>query len=157
MTFQPNYQLKITPRAALTLVLANAPGPPGANGLSGSDGATGPAGPAGAGSAPAVRVVTAAGDVTVGAGDENIVVNKTVGAATNVILPTSASRAGVPVRIKDGKFDAATNNLTLVPNGAETLDGFSAAAANANGVSKIDWNGGAKMLYPLAAGGWYFL
>lgn len=102
------------------------------------------------------RTVTDPGDVVVDATtDEIILLDKTVGAPTNIILPTAASRQGVPLTVKDLKGDAATNNITFVPNGSETIDGFSGAAAAANGVALIDMNYGKKMLYPLASGGWY--
>lgn len=101
------------------------------------------------------RLVTAAGDVTILSSDVTILLNKTVGAATNIVLPTSASRNGLPVTVKDYKGDANTNNITFVPNGTETIDGFSPAAAIANGVALIDINTGKKTLFPLTSGGWY--
>jgi hypothetical protein len=61
------------------------------------------------------RVVTASGAVTVVAGDGLIVINKTTGAATTVNLEASPV-AGRVHRIKDGKGDAGTNNITIVPN-----------------------------------------
>ena len=81
------------------------------------------------------RIVTAAGDITAVAGDYAILVNKTVGAATNVNLPdvvqwlkqTIAQALSTVERalwIKDLKGDAATNNITIVPYGAQTIDGL---------------------------------
>jgi hypothetical protein len=101
------------------------------------------------------RIVTAAGDVPVAASDITILMNKAVGAATNIDLPTSASRAGLPVTVKDYKGDANANNITFVPAAGETIDGFSAAASIANGVALIDINYGKKTLFPLTSGGWY--
>lgn len=101
------------------------------------------------------RIVTAAGDATVGPTDTTLLLNKTAGATTNVLAPTSATRNGVPVTIKDYKGDANTNNITFVPNGAETIDGFSPAAAAANGTALIDINYGKKTFFPLTSGGWY--
>jgi len=101
------------------------------------------------------RIVTAAGDVTVLINDQNILMNKTVGATTNILFPTAASRAGVPLTIKDYKGDANTNNITIVPFGAETIDGFSGAAAAINGTALIDTNYGKKTYFPLLSGGWY--
>lgn len=61
-----------------------------------------------------VRVVIAAGAVTVSATTDYIViVAKTVGAATIVNLP--AGVAGQQFIIKDGNFDANTNNITVTP------------------------------------------
>jgi hypothetical protein len=101
------------------------------------------------------RIVTAAGDVTILATDQTILMNKTVGAATNINLPTSGSRGGVPITVKDLKGDANTNNIRFVMSGAETLDGFSQATADTNGASKIVTNYAKKTIYPLTSGGWY--
>jgi hypothetical protein len=68
-----------------------------------------------------VRVVTAAGAITVTNADYVVVVNKTVGAATTVNLPGSPTMGDCYV-IKDSKGDAATNNITLTP-AAGTIDG----------------------------------
>jgi hypothetical protein len=101
------------------------------------------------------RVITAAGDVNVLASDSTILINKAAGAATNINLPTSISRNGVPVKVKDYKGDAAAHNITFVPSGVETIDGFSAVTAAANGIALIDINYGNKTLFPLTSGGWY--
>lgn len=103
------------------------------------------------------RIITAAGDVAVLPTDSIILLNKLIGAATNINLPTAASRNGLPLYVKDLKYDANTNNITLVPSGAETIDGFSGAAAAANGIAKIMTDGDKKVIYPLAAGGGWFL
>jgi len=105
--------------------------------------------------APPPTIVTAAGNYTVLAGDVIILMNKTVGAATNINLPTSASRLNVPVTVKDYKGDSSSNNIVFVANGTETIDGFSSAAALANGTSVIRTNYGVKTLNPLPSGGWY--
>lgn len=73
------------------------------------------------------RTVTAAGDITVSATDHYVIVNKTVGAATNANLPAAASYGGGKVTIKDGKGDADSNNISIVPNGTETIDGSNTA------------------------------
>lgn len=69
-----------------------------------------------------VQIVTAAGDVTVQPNDGLIIVNKTVGAATNVILPAASTKVG-RVKVVDWKGDADANNITVVPNGTETIQG----------------------------------
>jgi hypothetical protein len=61
-----------------------------------------------------------------------LLVNKTVGAANNVQLPTIASRNGVPIVIKDFKGDAAANNITALPSGAETIEGAGSKVINTN-------------------------
>lgn len=95
------------------------------------------------------RVVTAAGAVTIDADDADIIIiNKTVGAATAVTLPLSASRTR-PVMIVDGKGDAYTNNITISPQTGESI------FAVTNGTAVIDGNGGAVILTPKADGtGW---
>lgn len=69
----------------------------------------------------AIRVVTAAGAVTVSSTDHVVVVNKTTGAATAVALPASPA-TGREIIIKDGKGDAGTNNITITP-AAGNIDG----------------------------------
>lgn len=108
-----------------------------------------------AGAENTYREITAAGDVTVGASDIGFLLNKTVGAATNINLPLASTRGGVPVWVKDYKGDANVNNITFVLSGADTIDGFNQATANGNGASKIAINYGTKTLWPRAAGGWF--
>lgn len=76
-------------------------------------------------SAGTPQVITAAGDLTIESTHRYVVFNKTVGAATGVTLPASADRDDALV-IKDGKGDASTNNITITPDGSETIDGLSA-------------------------------
>lgn len=68
-----------------------------------------------------IRIVTAAGAITVTLADKRIVVKKTSGAATTVNLPASPDAGDVYIII-DGKGDAATNNITVVP-AAGTING----------------------------------
>lgn len=87
-----------------------------------------------------VRVVTAAGAVTVATSDFVIVVNKASGAATTVNLPASPA-AGDVYRLKDGKGDAATNNITLTP-AAGNIDGAGTYVMNVNyQASTVVYNG----------------
>jgi hypothetical protein len=97
------------------------------------------------------RKITIAGNVTVSADDSDIIViAKTVGAATTVTLPPAADRTK-SVRIVDGKYDAATNNITILPfqesPQVETIMGGTQYV--------IDSNGASITLTPLADGsGW---
>lgn len=77
----------------------------------------------------AVRVVTAAGAVSVALSDYTVIVNKTVAAATTVNL--SAASSGFEYVIKDGKGDAATNNITIVP-ASGLIDGAANKVINVN-------------------------
>lgn len=72
---------------------------------------------------PPVREVTEAGDVTVTADDGQILINKTVPAATTVHLP--AADGASPITIKDIAGNAETYNITIDPDGSETVDGQS--------------------------------
>lgn len=96
------------------------------------------------------RIITAAGAVTVLADDtDDIIIAKTVGAATTVNLPLSASRTKT-IKIVDGKPDANTNNITITVQTGETMYGV------VNGTAIIDGNGGSVQLTPKADGtGWY--
>lgn len=77
------------------------------------------------------RVVTEAGAVTVANTDDVIVVKKTVGAATTVNLPASPE-AGRTFTIKDGKGDAATNNIVIDPAGGTLIDGTTTLTLSTN-------------------------
>lgn len=93
--------------------------------------------------------VTAAGTYSVIADADDIVeINKTVAAATTVQLPLASARtSGRAITIVDGKLDAATNNITVAPAGADTIVGLA--------TWPINFNGGAVTLYPrFDADGW---
>lgn len=105
----------------------------------------------------ASRTITTVGVQNVLPTDVVLLFEKTTSGASTVNLPTSATRQGAPVIIKDLTGDANTNNITLVPSGTETIDGFSAAAAAANGVALLSIDFGAIQLNPLPSGGWYVL
>lgn len=57
-------------------------------------------------------IITSGGVVNLTSNSHRIVVNKTLGSPTTINLPTSPFY-GQEVRIKDGKGDAATNNVTI--------------------------------------------
>jgi hypothetical protein len=101
------------------------------------------------------RIVTAAGPITGLASDNTILINKTVGAATDYNAATAASRSGIPITLKDYKRDAGVNNIRFVMAAGETLDGLSQAAADAAFLTIIDSNGGSRTFKPLTSGGWY--
>lgn len=85
------------------------------------------------------RVVIAAGAVTVTSADIIVIVNKTSGAATVVNLP--AGVLNTVFIIKDGKGDAASNNITLTP-AAGNIDGAATYVMNTNyGSTTIVYNG----------------
>jgi hypothetical protein len=78
--------------------------------------------------------------------DSRILVNKTVGSATSVVLLASTSYS-FPVLVKDIKGDAGTNPITVTFSGGQTIDGLSSVV--------IDNNFGYFWFNPLASGGWY--
>jgi hypothetical protein len=87
-----------------------------------------------------IRAVTAAGAVTVATTDDVVIVNKTTGATTIVNLPSSPT-TGQCFYIKDGKGDAATNNITVTP-AAGNIDGSATAVINtAYGYMLVIYNG----------------
>jgi hypothetical protein len=91
--------------------------------------------------------ITAAGTVTISATQPGVAIDKTVGAPTTVQLPAAASRNGLPVIVKDMKGDAGngTNSITVLPNGAETIDGESQDVIDVNLASRT---------YRPISGGW---
>lgn len=87
----------------------------------------------------AVRVVVAAGAITVTTADYLVVVNKTVGAASAVALPAGVT--GQAFVIKDGKGDANANNITITP-AAGNIDGAGTLVMTVNYQAvKIQYNG----------------
>lgn len=77
-------------------------------------------------------IVTAAGTYNVQVADNIILINKTVAAANSVQLPLALARKGLPITVKDLKGDAATNQITVLPSGSETIDGLASVPINAN-------------------------
>lgn len=80
--------------------------------------------------------------------DTRILVNKTIGSATSVVLALSTAYAQ-PVLVKDLKGDADTNPITVTFSGGQTLDGLAPAQVVISNPYGYFW------FNPLAAGGWY--
>lgn len=86
-----------------------------------------------------LRIVTAAGAITVTTADYLVIVNKTAGAASAVALPAGVS--GQVFVVKDGKGDAAANNITITP-AAGTIDGAATNVISTNyGKVSLLYNG----------------
>lgn len=87
-----------------------------------------------------LRIVTAAGAVTLTSADGIVEVNKTVGAATTVNLPSSPVIGQIQY-VKDAKGDAAVNNITLTPPSGN-IDGSSTLVIDSNyGSRGFCWDG----------------
>lgn len=91
------------------------------------------------------RIVTS-GSITVDVDTDDIIyIDKTVGAATAVALPSVANReSDRPITIVDAKGDAGTNAITITPDGSDTING------QANYV--IEFDHGIITLRPYASG-----
>lgn len=68
--------------------------------------------------------ITAAGPVSINNDSGIVRVDQTVGAAITLNLPPAANKT-CSVLIADWKGDAGTNNITIVPNGSEKIQGRS--------------------------------
>lgn len=90
--------------------------------------------------APNLRVVTTAGNITGLITDYYVIVNKASGQNTTYTLPSSPS-TNQRVTVKDGKGDANTHNITVDGNG-HTIDGGSSyVIGSPYGWNSVVWNG----------------
>jgi hypothetical protein len=108
--------------------------------------------PGSIGSQPPVTCTTATCTVTSTQGDE--LVNYLTGAVT-VNMPAASSRisssaSGPPITIKDMGCVASTNPITIIPNGADAIDGYTAGAGGVG----LYANCASLSLVPIS-GGWY--
>lgn len=89
-----------------------------------------------------LRVVTAAGTVTISATEAGVVLNKAVASATPVSLPSVTVRNGKPVRVYDFANNVdLTNPITFTPSGAETIQGQSTWEVSQGGAMLIPHTG----------------
>jgi hypothetical protein len=85
-------------------------------------------------------VVVATANYTVLAANNIVVVNKSTGSATTITLPTGPATGQIHI-IKDGKGDAATNNITIQGNG-KNIDGAASRVVSFNyGAVSLVYNG----------------
>lgn len=75
----------------------------------------------GGASSPTIATMTSGSSMTMAT--TTLLINKTIGSATSITLPASPVTA-IPYNIKDAKGDAATNNITIIPQSG-TIDGIS--------------------------------
>jgi hypothetical protein len=84
-----------------------------------------------------IQVITGVADVNVAAADGLIVMNRTVGAASNVNLPLSSTKIG-KVKVSDFKVDSGANAITVNTTGADRFPGGGTTwKINANGASAV--------------------
>lgn len=95
---------------------------------------------------PPPTIITSGAAYNSVATDTRILVNKTLGSATSVVLLSSVSY-GVPVLVKDLKGDADTNPITVTFSGGQKMDNLTSVPINSPY--------GYFWFNPLAAGGWY--
>lgn len=88
------------------------------------------------------RSVTAT-PIVVAANDE--ILNCNINTVSACPLPAASSRNGLPLTFKD-LGQAAANNITITPNGAETIDGASTFVMknNRQAVTLVPFNDGAN-------------
>jgi hypothetical protein len=100
------------------------------------------------------RTHTAAGAATLAAEDDTLIINKTSGAATAVNITPGALIIAKRYTVKDGKLDAATNNITLTATAGNIIGGSSASTyvMNSNGQS-IEFESDGTNIY-LLSGFW---
>lgn len=91
-----------------------------------------------------VKTLNAAGPYSALPTDDVLIVNQTAGAPFTVNVDWSTRTK--PLRVVDGKGDAATNNITITPAAGQTQ------LASVNYSYIIDGNGGSITLTPLPNG-----
>lgn len=92
-------------------------------------------------SSKVVKTLTTAGPYAAAPNDEVLIVKQTVGAAFTITVDWSARTK--PLRVVDGKGDAAANNITITPAAGQSQ------LATVNYSYVIDGNGGSITLTPL--------
>lgn len=95
-----------------------------------------------------IRTATTTPVTVVAASDHVVVTNLSVAGAVAVTLPAGVN--GQEFVIIDGKQDAATNNITITPNGAQTINGAATLVINISA-------GGYKLKYSTTGTDWKIL
>lgn len=73
------------------------------------------------------------GDLSIAAGDSFVMINVNTSAARAISLPSiSAVAAGRFYLVKDGSGSARANNITITPDGSDTIDGAASAVLNSD-------------------------
>lgn len=98
------------------------------------------------------QIITGAGAVAVLPGDGAVILNKAAPSPTQVNLPSVASRNGLPLIVTD--FAGNGGDVTITPNGAETIMGLANAVLTSNGQGVGTAAG--IVIYPnTTLNGWY--
>ena len=85
----------------------------------------------GGGAAPTITTVTTT-PYTVTAGDDEVLIDLDTPGAVAITLGAIADHDTKKVTIKDTKGDAGTNNITITPDGVETIDGAATLVLSVN-------------------------
>ena len=86
---------------------------------------------------PNITVVTSGSSYSIAGADKVVVIRKSTGSATSVALP--GATAGRTIIIKDGKGDAASNNITI---SGGTIDGANSYVISVNrGSARLTFDG----------------
>lgn len=94
---------------------------------------------------PRLREVTTPGTITMTSNDTGISVQNNGSSAVSVNLIAANNATGLPIVVVDSLGNAATHNITLVPNGSDTINGQSSYV--------IGSAYGSVTMYPIT-GGW---
>lgn len=94
-----------------------------------------------------VKEITTGASYSFERGVETILVNKTTGSATAIVLDVTKMVKGKPVAIFDKKGDAATNNITITEASGAKLNGASSFVLDDNNqVINATYDGSAIVL-----------
>ena len=95
--------------------------------------------------APGAKTITSASSPYTVLSTDRILLVDTTGGAVTINMQASAARQ-YDLEIKDDKGMAATNNISIVPNGAETIDGLAPYTMDSNY---------SNVIFGVQAGGYY--
>lgn len=105
----------------------------------------------GAVSSVAEPTVVTGASATIAAGTEAVVVQRAAPSTTALALPAVAAQDGQPLRIADFSTSVTAHEITLTPDGSETIMGLSSWVLYSNASSLA----GVTLIPSTTLGGWY--